>query len=133
MKVTLKDQLLAFREGKYLDSDGTESFCYNFYDWFCKEDKLQHKADTLFVLAQELVNKLNIDTEKYYVFFKNNCTGGGTLYDDLRICDIETGMVVWNFTPKSGHSRLAELYFAELGFKEPMATAETAKSLLKML
>jgi len=42
---------------------------------------------------------MNIDTEKHFVFFKNNCPGQGRLYDDFRICDIETGDVVFCVIP----------------------------------
>ena len=38
-------------------------------------------------------------TNTLYVFFKNNCPGCGPLYDDLRICDIESGDVLFNVCP----------------------------------
>ena len=36
-------------------------------------------------------------------FFKNNCPCNGSLYDDFRICDIDTGDVIYTITPSSGH------------------------------
>jgi hypothetical protein len=44
MKITLKQQLEAFDKGIILDSDGGESDCYNFYDWFCKDTSLKNKS-----------------------------------------------------------------------------------------
>jgi hypothetical protein len=35
-KISLRQQLEAFDKGIYLDSDGGESWCFNFYDWFCR-------------------------------------------------------------------------------------------------
>ena len=133
MKATLKDQLLAFREGKYLDSNGKESGCFNFYDWFCEDTSLRAKADRLFKLTEKIVHALRIDIEKHYVFFKNNCLVSGILYDDLRICDIETGDVIWNITPKSGNSRKAELWGIENAWKGAIFIADTPTDLLQMM
>jgi hypothetical protein len=129
----LKEQLLAFREGKYLNSEGKESWCFNFWDWFCKSKSLKAKADRLFKLTERFVRAMNVDLEKHYVFFKNNCPMFGPLYDDLRICSIDEGKVIWNLTPKSGHSGKAELWGASNDFKEPIATADNATELLKMI
>jgi hypothetical protein len=108
MRVTLKKQLEAFEKGIYLDSDGKEdSGCYNFYDWFCKDTALKAKADKLFKQAKRWVKFHNTDTEKVYVFFKNNCPAFGPLYDE--ICDIETSDVIWTITPKFGHSGKSEV------------------------
>jgi hypothetical protein len=130
MKTTLKQQLEAFDQGKFLDSKGSESWCYNFYDWFCKEKALKAKSEKLFKMVKRWVKKRNTDTDKVYVFFKNNCPMNGPLYDDFRICDLETGDVIWNVTPKSGHSGLAEVWGRENDFKSPIVTGKTMNEIL---
>ena len=75
---TLREQFEAFGQGRYIDSDGQESWCYNFYDWFCKDSSLKNKADTLFRASCRFVKKLDIDLDKHYVFFKNNCPFNGS-------------------------------------------------------
>jgi hypothetical protein len=45
----------------------------------------------------------------------------GPLYDDFRICDIETGDVIWTVTPKCGHSGKAEIWGTVNNFKEAIA------------
>lgn len=134
-RVNLQEQLENYKNGVILSSDGYENKggCWNFYDWFCKDSSLENKSKKLFPLVQKLVNALNIDTTTHYVFFKNNCPMGGPLYDDLRICDMQSGNVVWNFTPKSGHSGMSELWGRENDFKGPIATANNTTQLLKML
>jgi hypothetical protein len=118
---TLRKQLEAFDKGIYLDGDGKESWCFNFYDWFCKDTSLKRKSDTLFKQVKRFVKaNPNIDIDKHYVFFKNNCPAYGPLYDDFRICDIEEGNVIFNVTAKSGHTGKAEVYSRMHGFKEPV-------------
>ena len=112
MKVTLKQQLEAFERGQYLDSDGkVDSSCFVFYDWFCRDESLQRKSTKLFSKVKRFV-KANpeLDTEKVYVFFKNNCPMVGRLYDDFRICNIEDGDVQYTVVPKCSHSKKAEIW-----------------------
>jgi hypothetical protein len=49
MKTTLRQQLEAFENGIFLDSNGSkDSGCFVFYDWFCKDSSLKRKAESLF-------------------------------------------------------------------------------------
>ena len=95
-RINLKQQLEAFNQGIILDSEGGENKCYNFYDWFCIDKALKGKATKLYKQVKRWVKFRNTDTEKVYVFFKNNCPMNGPLYDDFRICDLEPGDVIWN-------------------------------------
>lgn len=131
-KATLRQQLEAFDKGIYLDGEGKESWCFNFYDWFCKEQSLKRKADTLFKQVKKFVGaNPSIDLDKHYVFFKNNCPMNGPLYDDFRICDIAEGDVQYNVTAKSGHSGQAEVYTRANGFSEPTRTGATFTDLVR--
>jgi hypothetical protein len=131
-KTSLRQQLEAFDKGIYLDSNGKESWCYNFYDWFCKDESLKRKADTLFRQVKKFVAanpSINIDT--HYVWFKNNCPMNGPLYDDFRISDLIEGDVQYNVTAKSGHSGQAEVYSRSNGFEEPVRTGKTFSDLVR--
>ena len=75
------------------------------------------------------VDKRVTDTDKVYVFFKNNCTGRGTKYDDFRIVDRETGDVIYTVIPKCGHSGKAEVWGRENGFKEAIVTGENMREI----
>ena len=82
------------------------SSCYFFWDWFCKDASLPGKSKRLMASVRAIVKtgtKL-FDPDKTYVFFKNNCPFEGGLYDDLRICDIESGDVLFNVCPRDPHS-----------------------------
>jgi len=129
---TLRQQLEAFEKGIYLDSRGENSWCFNFYDWFCKDTSLKRKSDTLFKQVKRFVEaNPNIDQDKHYVFFKNNCPMHGPLYDDFRICDIKEGHVIYNVTAKSGHTGQAEVYSKAHGFNEPIRTGKTFSDLVR--
>jgi hypothetical protein len=131
MNATLKQQLEAFENGKYVDSSGREDRCFNFYDWFCRESSLEGKAKRLFAVVKRWVKERNTDTDKVYVFFKNNCPVNGPLYDDFRICDLETGNVIWTVIPKCGHSGKAEVWGRQNNFEGPIVTAENMTGIYK--
>jgi hypothetical protein len=129
-KVTLRQQLEAFDKGIFMDSDGDESDCYNFYDWFCKDESLKGKSKRLFGMVKRWVKKRNTDTDKVYVFFKNNCPMRGPLYDDFRICNIETGDVIYTVIPKCGHSGLTEVWGRDNKFNGPIVTGKNLSEVL---
>jgi hypothetical protein len=132
MRATLTQQLAAFEQGIFIDSDGSEDEYYNFFDWFCKDTALKAKSEKLFRMVKRWVKARNTDTDKVYVFFKNNCPLFGPLYDDFRICDIETGDVIWTVTPKSGHSGLTEVWGKCNGFSAPVVTGNNLTEVLKL-
>ena len=82
-------------------------------------------------MVERFVKAKNIDATKNYTFFKNNCPMQGPLYDDFRICDIETGDVVYTVSPKSGHTGLAEVWGSANDFKGPLAEAKNFTELLE--
>lgn len=132
MKVTLAQQLNAFASGRIMDSDGTTGSCYNFYDWFCKDSSLERKAHALFPRVKRFLKEHpEIDILSTYVFFKNNCPMVGSLYDDFRIVDIESGNVLFTVTPKCSHSGQAEIWGRSNDFKEPIKVGKTFSDLFK--
>lgn len=135
MTITLKHQLdNFFFDGKIFNEKGQHDDCYNFYDWFCKDSSLPKKAERLFKQVRTFLKyHPEIDQTKTYVFFKNNCPMNGSLYDDFRICDRETGDVIYTVTPRSGFSidrGRAILYGKANGFDGPLATG-TFKEICK--
>ena len=73
------------------------------YDWFCRETSLRSKGEKLLQKLDAISYSKKFDNDKCYVFFKNNCPCVGSLYDDFRICDKETGEVLYTIIPSSGH------------------------------
>jgi hypothetical protein len=83
--------------------------CGIWYDWFCKEQSLIRRGQSMLTKLKSISKSNKFDNDKCYVFFKNNCPMSGPLYDSFSICDIETGDVLFWVTAKSGHSGLAEV------------------------
>ena len=109
--VSLREQLAAFKAGNIMDASGTvNTFCFNFFDWFCQDSSLEAKAKQLFPRVKTFVEKMGVNLDTTYCIFKNNCPVGGHLYDDFRICDRETGHEIWTVVPKCGHSGQAEVW-----------------------
>ena len=75
---------------------------WNLFDWFCETKSLAGRSKRLLGALRAIVKTDTslFDPERTYVFFKNNCPCSGGLYDDLRICDIKTGKVLFNVCPK---------------------------------
>jgi hypothetical protein len=83
--------------------------------------------------VRKFIAKMNIDIDKTYVFFKNNCPGYGSLYDDFRICDIESGDVIYTVAPSLGYPKRkgeAEIWGRENNFDKPLKTAPSWSQLL---
>ncbi|MBQ7820570.1 MAG: hypothetical protein IJ341_12850 [Bacteroidales bacterium] len=93
------------------------------YDWFCRDSSLERKGKDLLKKLKMIAPSKKFDNDKCYVFFKNNCPLYGSLFDDFRICDKETGDVLYCVVPKSGYKRdngRAQLYGVDNDFKEPL-------------
>lgn len=131
-KVTLREQLAAFERGQVLSTNGRtdDTGCWNFYDWFCKESSLKNKAVSLMKKVKRFVTAHNIDLDKHYVWFKNNCPMRGSLYDDFRISDIETGENKYVVTAKSGHTGMAEWHGPENRYTKPILSGKKFSDLL---
>lgn len=105
------------------EKPGPYDHCGNFYDWFCKDSALPGKKRKLDAKVRKIAQSTKIDQDKMYVWYKNNCPCYGSLYDDIRFADIETGDVIYTIVPKSGYKVSAgksAVYGRENGFKEPL-------------
>ena len=93
------------------------------YDWFCSDKALVNRGKSLLTKLNGIADSKKFAKHKCYVFFKNNCPAVGRLFDDFRICDIETGDVVYTVVPSSGFKcseGKAQVYGRENDFKSPL-------------
>ena len=117
---TYRQWIAKFENGEFDSPNVHVQISAGWYDWFCKGESLARKTRALAPKVLKISKSKKIDLDKVYIFFKNNCPLDGPLYDDFRICDIESGDVIWTITPKSGHTGLAEVWGNENNFEEPI-------------
>jgi hypothetical protein len=133
--INLKQQISAWKNNRtVLSSDARENETghWNFYDWFCKDSSLRIRAERLMPKVIKFIKaNPDLDLEKHYVFFKNNCPLAGPTYDDFRICDLKTGNVVFTVVPTSSHSGKAEIWGSVNGFDSPLQVADQYSELFK--
>ena len=131
--INLKKQIATWKNDRTVlshDGDTNGDGCWNFYDWFCKDNSLRIRAERLMPKVIRFVKaRPEIDLEKTYVFFKNNCPMSGPTYDDFRICSIEGGEVMFTVIPLCSHSGKAEVWGRENGFAGALLSAPTYREL----
>jgi hypothetical protein len=125
--ITLRQWAKNFKQGIYNSPDIDTQIKAGWYDWFCKETSLHRKTQSLGKKVLQICKSSKIDIDKHYVFFKNNCPMSGSLYDDFRICDLETGNVVYTIVPRSGFNcdqdgKKSKIYGKENGFDTALVT-----------
>lgn len=90
------------------------------YDWFCSEDQLVRRGLTLLKRLSRIATSKKFSSEKCYVFFKNNCSISGGLYDDFRIVDDETCDVVYTVNS-------SQVWGVDNGFEKPIVEGTSSK------
>lgn len=102
--ISIREFIKRFDNGEF-DSPDVKTQCEaGWYDWFCRDTSLRNKTIFLTKRLKSLLASPLIDQDKMYVFFKNNCPFNGKLYDDFRICDLETGDVIFCIVPSLGYA-----------------------------
>lgn len=120
--IKLNEFATKFLNGEF-DSKDVRTQCEaGWYDWFCRDTSLAFKTQQLGKKVLQVLKSDKVDGENDYVFFKNNCPVNGPLYDDFRICDLESGNVRYTVVPRCGHTGKAELWGSENNFDGPLVT-----------
>jgi len=122
-QMNLKQWLEAFKNNDFFSSDVQTQIKAGWYDWFCNDKSLAGKTNSLAGKVKFFESLGIVDSEKVYVFFKNNCPMVGNTYDDFRICSLKTGDVLFTITPSSGHTCIkgqSEVWSPINGFREEL-------------
>lgn len=102
--ITLRQWILNFESGMYKSKDKDTQCEAGWFDWFCKDSSLANKTQVLGKKFLQIKDSSKINLDTMYIFFKNNAPMVGKLYDDFRICDIQTKDVLYCVTPAEGYT-----------------------------
>ena len=92
-EIKLRTWIQDFKNDRFGGYDRHTQIEAGWYDWFCKDSSLRNKTYRMGSIIKQIKDGGKINLDESYVFFKNNCPVNGPLYDDFRICNIETGDV----------------------------------------
>ena len=93
--ISLREWQKNFKNGCYDYNNFQTMVRAGWYDWFCKDTSLYNKLKKMGPTICKIKDGGKVNLDKTYVFFKNNCPMTGPLYDQFKICDIETGDVIY--------------------------------------
>lgn len=91
----------AFKQGQFEKVDIQTQIDAGWYDWFCTDKSLARRLAGMGPKVVRIARSEKFDASKCYVFFKNNMPVVGDLYDDFRICDRESGDVLYTVSSKN--------------------------------
>jgi hypothetical protein len=122
---SIKTWLEDYASGKFDCYDCETQYEAGWHDWHCRDSSLAGKTKKLAPKVKQIAKSPKVDANSTYVFFKNNFPLSGKLYDDFRICDLETSEVIFTVVPSSGFKSKegrAEVWGKENDFQEPLVT-----------
>lgn len=129
MKITLTEWKKKFLNGDFEGKDFKTQCEAGWYDWFCQDSSLAGKTKRLGTIVRKLE-----DSEKVYVWFKNNCPMVGPLYDDFRIADIKTGDTLYTTAVADQRNEYRyEVYGIDNDFKTPLFQSNQSSDVVKFL
>ena len=95
-RVSIRKWIENYNKGCYSINDFKTQCEAGWYDWFCRDESLVNKTKKLSSIIKKIQREDLLDN--YYVFFANRCPVLGPLYDCLKICDLETGDVIFSIS-----------------------------------
>ena len=122
-EMNIREYIQRFDAGEFEAPDFNTQCEAGWYDWFCKESSLRNKTKKLTAKLKQILASPKINQDTMYVWFKNNCPGEGSLYDDFRIADIATGGTIYTIIPASGFTTdkgKSEVWGRENDFDGPL-------------
>lgn len=133
-EITLREWIKNFNEGAYESMDVQTQSEAGWYDWFCRDTSLRNKTRKMGNIIKQIKDGGRVNLDKTYVWFKNNCSMSGPLYDDFRIANIKDGatQLVIQIDSHWENERYA-VYSVDDFFEKPALLTNSSRDLVKWL
>ena len=92
--MTLREWRNRYNAGDFNSADRGVQIGAGWFDWFCPDSELPTRLAELAKPLLRIKDGGKVDLDSTYVMFKNNLTGDGKMYDDLRICNRDGSLFV---------------------------------------
>jgi hypothetical protein len=123
-----------FKLGLFDNSDRMTQFDAGWYYWFCRDTSLSNKTKKMGQIIKQFKVEGKVNSDKTYVWFKNNCPINHPLYDDFRIANINdnaTQLIVQLDSP--WESKKYTVYSVDDFFDKPVFETDSSRTLVKWL
>lgn len=129
-KYSVREFQRRFAAGEFDKKDFDTQVKAGWYDWFCSQKALANKTKRMGTIIKHIKEGGKVDLDKTYVFFNNNCPAVGNLYDVFKICDLESGEVVYvvECDCKRDGGRYV-VFDMRVSYEKPVFTTESSRDL----
>lgn len=90
-----------YQEGAFSSPDYDTQVLAGWYEWECSLDELLEKTKRFAKPILMLKNSERINLDSMFIWFTTNITEDYPPHDDFKICDIETGVILYQVFYKS--------------------------------
>lgn len=132
-KIKISEWQKAFNTGTYDAPYVKTQIEAGWYDWFCRDSSLANKTKKMGQIIKEIKDGGKVDLEKNTIFFKNNCPLTGPLYDEFRICDLETNDALFTIQIDCCRSDCKYTVYGLGQWDKPIFKTDSKKELLSWL
>lgn len=123
-----------YNSGAFKSSDRKTQINAGWYDWFCKDTSLANKTKRIGQIVKQIKEGGKVDIDNCYAWFVNKCLQSGSLYDELRISQIDNINMILSILL---NCPLYEYKFIVLEisnyFKKPIFMCDSSSELIKWI
>lgn len=134
IRIPIRKWTERFNEGMYSSKDVLTQVDAGWYDWFCRDESLSNKTNTMGQVIKQLKDGGKIDLDKSFIWFKNNCPLSHPLYDDFKVANIDDGATTYivQFNSPWANKKYSVLNVDDF-FDEIVFETESRRELVKWL